>query len=94
VLAEAIRDQFASVLKDAGYDVESQVDPSFDDRPPRPSDKLEITITRSTGSQPGARLRITGFRADAPDHKAIGIFLADPVEAADLVRAIKTFEGN
>ena len=92
---QAFRDDLVAALKEAGYEVVVAVDdPAFVVGPPRNADQLEITISRGKGAYPGLRIRLTGFRTSEPYAGALGQLLAEPVQIADVLRALRPFEGD
>jgi hypothetical protein len=86
----AFLDLLKAALRDSGYDVQAVDDPTFKAGPPHASDKLEITVSRSTG----LRIRVTGFQAGQPYAGPLGQFLAEPVKVADVLNALRRFNGD
>jgi hypothetical protein len=90
----AFRDALAAALRDAGYEVVAIDDPAFVVSPPRGANQLEITISHGKGAFPGLRIRVTGFLTGEPYAGPLGQFLGEPVKVADVVRALRPFEGD
>jgi hypothetical protein len=90
----AFRDALAAALRDAGYEVVAIDDPAFVVGPPRDADQLEITISRRKGAYPGLRIRLTGFRTSEPYAGPLGQLLAEPAQIADILQALRPFEGD
>jgi hypothetical protein len=90
----AFRDALALALTDAGFAVAAINDPAFEVGPPRGMDQLEITVSRSAGAYPGLRMRVTGFRTSEPYAGPLGQFIAEPARIADVLRALRPFEGD
>jgi hypothetical protein len=90
----AFLDPLKAALRDSGYDVQAVDDPTFKAGPPHASDKLEIAVSRSAGAYPGLRIRVTGFQAGQPYAGPLGQFLAEPVKVADVLNALRRFNGD
>jgi hypothetical protein len=88
----AFLEALTAALRDGGYEVEGINDPTFKAGPPRASDKLEITLSRSIGAYPGLRIRVTGFPAGQPYAGALGQFLAEPIRVSDVLKALSSFK--
>jgi hypothetical protein len=52
---------------------------------------LEITVSRAPPPYPGLRIRVTGFTAAKPYAGPLEQFLAEPVSAWDVVKALRQF---
>jgi hypothetical protein len=87
----AFLDLLTAALKEAGYEVEAFSDPRTVVPPPRGMDRLEITVSRAAPPYPGLRIRVTGFAATKPYAGHLGQFLAEPVTAQDVVKALRQF---
>lgn len=87
----AFLDLLTAELRAAGYDVKAFSDPRTAIPPPRGMDKLEITVSRARLPYPGLRIRITGFAVGKPYAGALGQFLAEPVNAQEVVKALRQF---
>jgi hypothetical protein len=86
----AFLDTLTVALGDAGYKVEAINDPSLKASRLQASDKLEITISRSTGAYPGVRIRATGFPAGQPFAGPLGQFLAEPLQVSAVLNAMSS----
>jgi len=81
----------ALALRAQGHKVLTITDPDFNVPPPRRADVLEIAVTQATGEHKGVRIRVTGIPTEGPYAGALGQFLADPVDIATAMEAIKMF---
>jgi hypothetical protein len=84
-------EQVTGKLRAEGHEVTAISDPAYDVPPPRASDCLEVTVTRSAANPPGLRMRVTGLPSGEPYAGVLGSFLAEPVSVAALVKALGLF---
>jgi hypothetical protein len=80
-----------AALESAGYEVNVPDVVPTTVPPPRPIDRLEITISRAASDHPGLRIRVTGFPVGEPYAGALGQFLAEPVGVQDVIQALRLF---
>ena len=84
----------ALALRSEGHEVQTFTDPGFVVPPPQSTDGLEITITQATGRYRGLRIRVTGLPRGEPYAGPLGQFLADPVDVAGAIAAVRSFAGQ
>jgi hypothetical protein len=83
----------AKALRSEGHEVLTVTDTANTVPPPQSTGTLELTITQAAGRHRGARIRVPGLPRDKPYAGVLGLFLADPIEVSDVMRAMQQIIG-